>query len=239
MLLNPRIILLGLSAVSSGLADGSQESDHGISISDEYPSTIDFFSSSGTDATWSDNDEDTDVSINDAQPKDHSHSDDFSDFLEEIDDNISTAFTTPWPSAAAHGTNNSTTSTTSPSSATSSVASSIGALDPIKAALDWLTSMPNSTSSTGQSASSVSISSTSCTGPHHTTTASTKTATDPAKVALDWLTSGLDDKSTPPTTATATTTDLKHSNVVSSIISELEATHTSAAAANRLRPGFW
>ena len=49
------------------------------------------------------------------------------------------------------------------------------------------------------------------------------------------LTSGLDDKGA----IAATTTDLKHSSIVSGILSDLEATHTSAAAANRLRVGFW
>ncbi|GAB7327398.1 hypothetical protein MBLNU13_g11262t1 [Cladosporium sp. NU13] len=128
----------------------------------------------------------------------------------------------------------STAFATLPSSTAPCVVPPKSAPIPIKAALDWLTSTPNSISSDSKSASVASITSTTRTGPHQTTKVPV-TTTDAAKAALDWLTSGLDDKSATPTT----TIDLKDSSVVSEILSNVEATHTSAAAANRLKLGFW
>jgi hypothetical protein len=105
----------------------------------------------------------------------------------------------------------------------SHVVSTTSAWDPIKAALNWLTSATTSASSSSKCTDSASIS-----------------TTDPARVALDWLTSathsaGLYGTGTPSTT----TRELMYSDDASAIVAELEATHTSYAAAGRLRPGFW
>jgi hypothetical protein len=132
----------------------------------------------------------------------------------------SSAATTTLTSTSA--SSKASTSTTS-STHCSQVASTTSAWDPFKAALNWLTEAPTSTSSSCKGIDLASIS-----------------TTDPAQLALDWLTSatqtaGLDGTGTLSTT----TTDSRYSGDASATVASLEATHTSYAAAGRLRPGFW
>lgn len=263
MLLNYRTILLGLSVASSVLCDSPSHSGHGALISHpsftpkhDALSSTNLHPSSDTDITARpEDDEDTIASIDDAQHEKHPHSDtlmaaqaatisstvfaphtptaSLPDPWALVDDLDNEMFTPRFP--ATNGSfDRSTSSTTLLSSTTPSAVPSNDGLDPVKAALDWLTSTSNSTNYDGKSASAASKSSTSLTGPHSTTNASVAT-TDPAKAALDWLTSGVDDKSSIPPTPT----DPRHSNTASGILSELETTHTSAAAADKLRMGFW
>ena len=107
----------------------------------------------------------------------------------------------------------STTTSTSSSIVSPSTTSTSNTPDIVQSVLDKLTST------------------TSLASPSHTTTTSTKTA-DPTKAALDWLTSG-------HSTSLTTTADSKHSSAVSAVLSELDATQTSAAGANRIRLAFW
>jgi hypothetical protein len=135
-----------------------------------------------------------------------------------LDASSSAPNTTSTPTPAS----NKTPTATSPTGSSHTI-STASAWDPIKAALNWLTSATTSTSSSSKCTNSASIS-----------------TTDPAQVALDWLTAattstGLECASTLSTT----TTDSRCSDDASAIVAQLEATHTSYAAAGRLRPGFW
>ncbi|KAM0710710.1 hypothetical protein Q7P35_001448 [Cladosporium inversicolor] len=185
IMLNYQIVLIGLSAVSSVLCDGPQNSDHDTSISDPSdiredlgyePSTVVKLSLSYLTTANSTSTPAGPLPV-------------FLKFFDDLDDEHSTSLFTPR-----------LTATQKPSSTSTSLAD----LDYQFDELWWQES-------------------------------STTTITDPAKAALDWLNSGLDDKSA----TAAKITDSKHSSVVSSILSGLEATHTSAAAADRLRVGFW
>jgi len=267
MLLNYRIILLGLSTASSVLCDSPEYYDHGVSISDpiftrEHESSSSPILHPSSDiemTTWPEDNEDTIVSINDVQHDHDSHSDtlpaaqtatnsstkstthasadslpDAWVVVDDLDDDMFMSLSTPLFLATHERFGKSTASATPPSSMTLSVVPSTSVSNPVKAALDWLTSPSNSTRPSGKGATLTSSTDSTSPDPIPTTTISTKT-TDPVKAALDWLTLGLDDMGA----IAATTTDLKHSSIVSGILSGLEATHTSAATANRLRVGFW
>lgn len=267
MLPNYQIILLGLSAASSVLCDSPDYYDHGVLISDpsitpehESLSFTNLNRSSDIDiTTLLEDDEDTIVNTDDAKYGDHSHSDTsktshpatnsstgfttytpggaFPDawaLVDDLDNEMSTSLSTPRFSATHEQFDRSIASATSPSSTIPSVVPSIGVPNSAKAALDWLTSTSNSTGPNGKSATLTSSTGSTSPSPGPTTTTSTKT-TDPAIATLDCLTSDLDDKSENQ----ATTTDSKHSSGVSAILSDSEATHTSAAAANRLGLAFW
>ena len=232
MLCSYRNILIGLGVVSSVLCDDSQDHYHGISIYDSDPTReqlgrepLRISSSTTTHAA-------TNSLTENAISTPSMYIPDISELFNDLDDEkLMSPSTLPFP-APQKPSNSTTASMFSPLFTTASIASFASQPDPIKAALDWLTSTANSTSSNGKSMTSTS--STESMSSSHTTTTS-MTNTEPAKAALDWLTSGLGDKSPTP----ATTTDSEHSSIVSGILSGLEATHTSAAAANRLSLGFW